>query len=250
MIHEIFPDSMDKNREMAEMKHKTISAADMVLCVSESTKRDLLERYSLPEERVRVTHLAAEFNANTEDGNEPIPSRPFFLYVGARYSYKNFSALIAAISALIPEFPDILLAVVGPPFSPSEKKSITDRKLDSHIFNLEYVSDSHLAGLYKNCIAFVYPSLYEGFGIPPLEAMLCEAPVIASNTSSIPEVVGDAGLLFDPYSVPDLVDRLIFVLNNPAERDRLISKGLAQSKKFSWDNTIARTIEAYQSIAG
>lgn len=248
MIHEIFADEIDIDGQTADIKRRAILAADIILCISESTKIDLLERYKLPEERVLVTYLATEFNPNLGYGDEDIPSQPFFLHVGARWRYKNFNTLLVALAKVVSQVPDILLCVVGSPFDSFEQSKIAELNLDSHILNFGYATDSHLAKLYRNCIAFVYPSLYEGFGIPPLEAMICQAPVIASNTSSIPEVVGDAGLLFEPKSVPDLVDRLLFLIESPAERERLIAKGLEQTKKFSWDKTVTQTIEAYRHV--
>ncbi|MFK0733812.1 MAG: glycosyltransferase family 4 protein [Gloeotrichia echinulata GP01] len=250
MIHEIFAESMDKNGETAAKKRSAILAADVILCVSENTKKDLLERYLLPEERVWVTYLGTEFNPNFGYGNEPIPSQPFFLHVGGRGLYKNFNTLLIAFSKAVSQVPDIMLCVVGSPFDSTEQNMIAEMHLNNHIQHFSYTSDSHLAKLYRNCLAFVYPSLYEGFGIPPLEAMICQAPVIASNTSSIPEVVGDAGLLFDPTSITDLADRLLFLVEHPAERQRLITKGLEQAKKFSWDKTVTQTLEAYQFVVG
>jgi glycosyltransferase involved in cell wall biosynthesis len=248
MIHEAFPHLIDKEGQFAEIKRKAILAADMILCVSRNTKKDLLERYSLPDDRVRVTYHGTEFNPDLGYGSEPIPYRPFFLHVGGRGSYKNFNILLTSFSKIVTKFPDIMLAVVGSPFDGEEQRKITNLHLESHIQNFSYASDAHLAKLYRNCVAFVYPSLYEGFGIPLLEAMICQAPIIASNTSSFPEVVGDAGLLFDPTSVADLADRLLFLLDNPAERDILITKGLEQVKHFSWDKTINQTVEAYRSV--
>lgn len=249
MLHEIFPNFlMDQDRRFAEIKRQSVSKADVILCISESTKRDLLDRYPLLEEKIWVTHLATEFNPYLEDSNDPIPSRPFFLYVGARWTYKNFNNLLIALSKIVSKIPDVMLCVVGSPFNSTEKEQISELNLDDHIENFSYASDAHLAKLYRNCVAFVYPSLYEGFGIPLLEAMICQAPIIASNTSSFPEVVGDAGLLFDPNSVADLTDRLLFLLDNPAERDILITKGLEQVKHFSWNKTVAQTVEAYRSV--
>ncbi|BAZ87861.1 glycosyltransferase family 4 protein [Dolichospermum compactum] len=248
MIHEIFPHLIDKQGQFAEIKRRAILASDIILCISKSTKNDLLERYPLPENRVLITHLATEFNPSLEENNDFIPSRPFFLYVGSRGTYKNFNNLLIALAKIGSKIPDVLLCVVGSPFDSTEKEQISKLNLDNHIENFSYASDAHLAKLYRNCVAFVYPSLYEGFGIPLLEAMICQAPIIASNTSSFPEVVGDAGLLFDPTSVADLADRLLFMLDNPAERDILITKGLERVKHFSWDKTAAQTVEAYRSV--
>ena len=251
MIHEIFPDCvMDQGGQFAKIKCQAVLKADMILCVSENTKKDLLERYPLLEDKVRVTYLATEFSINNglEPCHKPIPSCPFFLYVGARWTYKNFNNLLIALAKIVSKVPDVLLCVVGSPFDSTEKKQISKLSLDKHIKNFSYISDEHLAKFYRNCVAFVYPSLYEGFGIPLLEAMTCQAPIIASNTSSFPEVVGDAGLLFEPTSVADLADRLLFLLDNPAKRDILIMKGLERVKHFSWDKTIAQTVEAYRSI--
>jgi glycosyltransferase involved in cell wall biosynthesis len=248
MIHEIFPHLIDKQGQFAEIKRRAILASDIILCISKSTKNDLLERNPLPENRVLITHLATEFNPSLEENNDFIPSRPFFLYVGSRGTYKNFNNLLIALAKIGSKIPDVLLCVVGSPFDSTEKEQISKLNLDNHIENFSYASDAHLAKLYRNCVAFVYPSLYEGFGIPLLEAMICQAPIIASNTSSFPEVVGDAGLLFDPTSVADLADRLLFMLDNPAERDILITKGLERVKHFSWDKTAAQTVEAYRSV--
>ncbi|BCL35201.1 glycosyltransferase family 4 protein [Nostoc sp. MS1] len=248
MIHEVFANLMDKDGQVAEIKRNAILAADVILCVSENTKKDLLTRYSLPEERIYVTHLATDFSPNIGYGNEIIPTQPFFLHVGWRNNYKNFSRLLIAFSKITFKVPDIILCVVGTPFDIMEEKLIYEMNLGKHIQHFSFASDAHLAKLYRNCIAFVYPSLYEGFGIPPLEAMICQAPVIASDSSSIPEVVGDAGLLFEPTSISDLTDKLLFLLENPAERERMIAKGLQQSQKFSWDKTVSQTIQAYQYV--
>lgn len=250
MIHEIFAERVEANGKTIDLKRTAILAADLILCISKNTKKDLLERYSLPEERIWVTYLASEFDTTLGYGNEAIPDAPFFLYVGGRGDYKNFQCLLAAFAKVSAKFPDLILCVVGSPWTQTEQSKIRERNLDKHIQQIIFASDSHLAKLYRHCIAFVYPSLYEGFGIPLLEAMNCQAPVIAANSSSIPEVVGDAALLFNPTSVTDLADSLLFLLEHPAERERLIAKGLQQAQKFSWDDTVAQTIQAYQYVLG
>ncbi|HVO66108.1 MAG TPA: glycosyltransferase family 1 protein, partial [Syntrophales bacterium] len=165
-----------------------------------------------------------------------------------RSSYKNFTGLLTAIHEIVSTNPDVVLTVVGPPFNEEENKLISRLKLTKHIEHYGHVGDRHLAKLYRCSIAFVYPSLHEGFGIPLLEAMSCGTPVVASNCSSFPEVVGDAGLLFDPKANGELTDILLLLLNRPAERDRLIAKGFERAKAFSWEKTVAQTVAVYRSL--
>jgi glycosyltransferase involved in cell wall biosynthesis len=250
MIHELFANKIDPKGEQAEKKQKAVLAAQAVICISENTKKDLLERYSLPEEKVTVIYLASEIDASLSHGSEPVPSQPYYLYVGSRVSYKNFDGLLAAFAKAVSVQPEIVLCVVGSPFNDTEQKLIADLKLTEHIEHYRYTSDTHLAKLYRCSVAFVYPSLYEGFGIPPLEAMSCGTAVVASNCSSIPEVVGNAGILFDPKSTGDLADILLTLLDNPIERDCLITKGYQRAQDFSWDKTVAQTLDVYRSLVG
>jgi glycosyltransferase involved in cell wall biosynthesis len=250
MIHELFSEQMDSDGKKAEEKRKAILAAQAIICISENTKKDLLERYSLPEDKVKVTYLASEIDASLSYGSELVPSRPYYLYVGSRLSYKNFDGLLAAFAKAVSVRPEIMLCTVGKPFNEAEEKLIADLKLNEHVENYGYASDTHLAKLYRCSLAFAYPSLYEGFGIPPLEAMSCGTAVVASNCSSIPEVVGDAGILFNPSSISDLADILLSLLDNPTERDRLIAKGYQRAKAFSWDKTVDQTLDVYRSVAG
>ncbi|MBF2066614.1 MAG: glycosyltransferase family 4 protein [Calothrix sp. C42_A2020_038] len=246
MIHEIFaPDDIQ-----VEQKRRAVLAAQSILCISNNTKKDILERYpSLSEEKITVTYLASEIDYSLSYGSEPVPAHPYYLYVGSRASYKNFDGFLTAFAKVISKYSDIKLCVVGSLFNSTEQQLIYNLKLSDHIEHYGYASDCHLAKLYRCSIAFVYPSLYEGFGIPPLEAMSCGTVAIASNTSSIPEVVGNGGLLFDPKSTSDLTEILLFLLDNPAERERLVARGLERSKIFSWDQTVAQTLEVYRSIA-
>jgi glycosyltransferase involved in cell wall biosynthesis len=248
MIHENFADSIDPSGYMTDLKRKAMFSAQAILCISESTKRDLLERYPALEDRVTVTLLATELDESYICDRDPVPSRPYYLYVGAREGYKNFDRLLIAFSQITPKFPDLLLCVVGSPFSKEEFQRIAELNLSQHIEYYGRASDGQLAKLYNKSIAFVYPSLYEGFGIPPLEAMSCGTVVIAADKSSIPEVVEDVGLLFDPQSTDELVDRLLFLLEHPNKRISLIHKGKQQVQKFSWNKTTMQTVDVYRSL--
>jgi glycosyltransferase involved in cell wall biosynthesis len=248
MIHELFSTQMDFTGDYAEMKKKAITSAHSIICVSENTKHDLLRYYSISEDRITVIPHASEIDISLSYGDESVPEQPYFLYVGSRAVYKNFDHLLKSFAKVLITTPDVQLCVVGPPFTSDELRLITDLKLGLHLQYYGATSDRHLAKLYRCSLAFVYPSLYEGFGIPPLEAMSCGTPAIVSNTSSLPEVVADAGLLFNPNSTDELVDCLRFVLDNPAERDRIVQKGLERAEKFSWDKTVSQTLGVYRAV--
>jgi glycosyltransferase involved in cell wall biosynthesis len=211
MIHELFPD-LDPSGRVARQKRLAVEAADAVLCISENTKRDLLARHRIAENKILVTHLASDLDPSLEEDDDRRPSRPYFLYVGARAGYKNFAGLLSAFASASTAVPDTVLCAVGLPFSPAEAKRIAELGLAGRVKCYAQISDRQLAALYRHCVAFIYPSLYEGFGIPPLEAMQCGAPVVASNRSSIPEVVGDAGILFDPAQEDQLIEILVGIV--------------------------------------
>ncbi len=248
MIHELFADRITPDGTI-ENKQAAIQAADAIICISESTKNDLLKYFPDVAAKVDVTHLATEFKREWADGDEQTPTQPYFLYVGSRAkAYKNFDTLLSAFAKVVSVNPDVELCVVGAPFNESEQRQIAELQLTERIQHYQYASDTHLAKLYRCSVAFVYPSLYEGFGIPPLEAMACGTVVVAANSSSIPEVVGDAGILFDPKSVGDLADILLELLDSASKRDRLIIKGFDRHQQFSWDKTAAQTFEVYRSL--
>jgi glycosyltransferase involved in cell wall biosynthesis len=249
MIHELFADTIDPEGYTTRLKREAIAAADAILCISESTKIDLLRYFPHVEAKITVTHLASEFSRDWAYGDEPVPPVPYFLYVGGRTKeYKNFDTLLFAFSKAVSIHPEIQLCVVGSAFNESEQQQIAELNLTDRIQHYQYATDTHLAKLYRCAQAFIYPSLYEGFGIPPLEAMACGTVVIAADSSSIPEVVGDAGILFPPKAAGDLADIMLDLLDSPSERDRLIAKGFDRCQQFSWDKTAEQTVAVYRSL--
>lgn len=248
MINEIFSEQLDPTGHYARMKKKALFSAQALICISENTKKDLLERYALPEDTISVIHLASEIDESYSYGPELIPDAPYYLYVGSRAPYKNFQGALKALAKAVSVRSDVRLCVVGRPFSREEEILIHSLKLDSSILHYGLSDDRHLAKLYRNSLALIYPSFYEGFGIPPLEAMSCGTVVVASHSSSLPEVVGDGGILFDPRRHDDLADILLFLLDNPSKRDHFIAKGKQQAQKFSWEHTVSQTLDVYQSL--
>jgi len=249
MIHDLFP-YLDPSGHVVAMKQKAVAAADAVICISENTRNDLIERYRVSQSKIVVTHLASELNLSHANGDQPLPSRPYYLYVGSRQGYKNFKVLLFAFAKIAASEHDPILCLVGPALSSAEESEIAQMGLTERVEMYGQVDDDHLANLYNRSLAFIYPSLYEGFGLPPLEAMSCGAVVVASNRASLPEVVGEAGLLFDPESVDELAEALHHILNSPSLRQSFIEKGLARSRLFSWDKTAEQTVALYRSLTG
>src|SRR5258706_462649 len=250
MIHELFPAGLDPNGEFAARKRKAITAAQRVICISENTKRDLLERCRIPEDRVTVTHLAPELDESMSHGPEIVPSRPYYIYVGSRTGYKNFDRLLKSFAEVVTESRELALCIVGSALNNDEQTIIPELQLSEHIEFYGQVADRHLSKLYRCSIPLVYPSLYEGFGLPPLEAMACGTVAVASNVSSIPEVVGDAAVLFDPTSEDELIDILRTLPEDKTKREEFITRGRRHVRNFTWEQTVARTVDVYRAAVG
>jgi glycosyltransferase involved in cell wall biosynthesis len=250
MIHEIFAAQMDPENQYARTKQTAVLAADRIICVSENTKKDLLERCPVSEDKIQVIHLASEIDASLSFGDEAVPTQPYYLYVGSRNpNYKNFGTLLDAFARVASIHADALLCVIGGALRSDEQAQVDTLGITDRLHLVANVSDRHLAKLYRCSLAFVYPSLYEGFGIPPLEAMACGTPVVAANRASIPEVVGDGGILFEPHAVQDLADILLNLYESPAERERWIAQGNHRVQQFSWQKMADQTFAVYQSLS-
>ena len=247
--HERYSSLFPSDDDTSALKAKAFDRADTLICISESTKKDLLELYNIkPSSKVKVIYLGFNDLAKQPEDLNILPDRPYFLYVGTRRGYKNFGCLINAFAsehALQNDF--VIVCCGGSPFSDEEKDFFAGLNIQNKIF-YRSGSDSILSSLYKNAVAFVYPSLYEGFGIPLLEAMNCGCPVIASNTSSIPEVVGSAALLFDPNSPEELGDLLTDMVSQDTLRKKMITLGQERSQMFSWEKCAKETLAFYKEI--
>ena len=232
--------------------------ADAVITVSNSSKGDIEEFYGLDSRKIYVTYEAANedfFNA----GKSKLASvcakyaidTDFILAVGNIQPRKNLASLVKAFGMLVDKTPfSHKLVLVGKAlfreldvFQEIVKWGLVDR-----VVFTGYVEDRDLPSLYAAAHLFVYPSVYEGFGLPLLEAMACGTPVIASKTSSIPEVVGDAALMIDPYDVSGIANAIGFLLSNEAIRRQMSQKGLRQARMFNWETTAAETLKVYDTV--
>ncbi len=243
MIHELFPDNFPRD-STAEHKRLAVRKADRIIAISEATKRDLIRILGTPSEKIQVVHLANSLRSSP--GQRILSLAPYFLFVGSRAGYKNFGLALEAFarSSLKQDFQFACFG--GPPFSAKEQERIHSLGLQKHVGYFSG-SDEVLAGLYQHATIFIYPSLYEGFGLPVLEAMHYGCPVICANTSSLPEIAGDAARFFDPRSVESLTDAIEEVAYSAEKRSTLAQAGRAQEAKFSWDRCARETVATYQT---
>lgn len=253
MIHELYPDSFSSRDPTREWKRANIRDADHVICVSHSTSRDLQRILSVPPEKISVVHLGYSHSFTAvdpgSDSNAGSEERPFFLYVGARTGYKNFRGLLEVFASsrqLAGQFD--LIAFGGGSFNKAELARIRELGLSIDAVRQVSGNDQVLANHYRRARAFVYPSEYEGFGIPPLEAMSCGCPVACSHGSSLPEVVGAAAELFDPKSVDSMRSALERLAFDDVRRRELIKAGHQQCTTFSWDRCADETVLVYDSL--
>jgi glycosyltransferase involved in cell wall biosynthesis len=238
---------------------RTARRAAHIITVSNYSRDDIIRTYKIPPERITVTHEAAAasfFPVTNETELKRIREtygihKHYILSLSSIQPRKNLVRLIEAYSCLRGVRPEVKLpqlVLVGKrgwleheTFRAAERSA-----LGKEILFTGYVPERDLAALYSGAICFVYPSYFEGFGLPVVEAMQCGVPVIAGNQTSLPEVVGDAGLLFDPFDTQALVKALTQVLDNPEYRAGLMAKGLARARTFNWQNTALMTLGVYE----
>lgn len=258
--HERFPHLFRNTEAFIRIKRKILSMADAILCVSQSSRQDLLHFYDLDEVKTHVVHHG--FSPLEEDlameSGEPVKridpqsspvGDPYLLYVGSRTEYKNFLLLLEAYAQAGMAEDYRLVAVGGGPSSAAEEATIIRLGVAGRVCLMPRASDQALAKLYRNASLFVYPTIYEGFGFPPLEAMSLGCPVLANRTSSIPEICGNAAFYFqsqDPGEVAAALIRTLQDVDGMREKRRL---GYEQVRLFDWSRTARRTLEVYADCA-
>jgi glycosyltransferase involved in cell wall biosynthesis len=233
--------------------------SERVLTVSEASKRDILHYFSVPPEKVDVIYNAIDERFGEEPDAEEVErvreryqlNDPFVLYAGNIKPHKNLERLIEAFHILRRhDTHPVKLLIIGDEISKyaTLRRAVHRYKLHKHVRFFGFVPDRTLAVLYRLARVFVFPSLYEGFGLPPLEAMASGTPVITSNVSSLPEVVGDAALLIDPYSPDAIADAMQRVLSDDTLSDDLRRRGLVRAREFSWDRSVQRVRQIYSEV--
>lgn len=255
-VYDMIPEKFWLNSKwgawFVDIKRKTIVNADRIITISQHTRQDILEFYpQLPEDKVSVIHLASSLDNKqsritweevAQKYNLNVQRQAYFLFVGLRSGYKNFQLLVEWVKT----HRDWVFVCVGGGKDPLLERQLQEKGLARNFIMLNYVDDETLAALYQNALALVYPSLYEGFGLPILEAMSNRCPVVCSNTSCFPEVAGDAAVYFDPHSI-DSFDQAIHDLLGQ-DREHIIKKGLDNVKRFSWEKSTQALVDVYSSL--
>lgn len=252
-IHDLIPDLANCKEIIAERK-QVLSIASHVIAVSENTKNDLVRLYNYPESKVTVIHHG--YTAGSDVVKPVSGIGRFLLYVGGRMGcpwgdgsmtgYKNFRFMLEALAPYIRENPGLSLFCTGSAFS-KEELALIDKLSLSRQVRQAFVDDAELAWLYENAEAFIYPSLYEGFGMPIVDAFARGCPVVCCRASCFPEVAGDAALYFDPGDGDGLIGCLES-LRNPSVRDEMVQRGRARANRFSWQEAARKTLDVYRMV--
>lgn len=241
LIHEKFPQYFSKFDRGASLKARAIQRADHIICVSENTKKDLLDIYPIDPKSVSTVHHGYNLHARAQAEQKD----NYLLYVGERGGYKNFENFILGASDLLKEDRTLQIICTGKPFNNFELKLFSDMGIQDQLFIRTAIDSEALLTLYRKAKAFVYPSLYEGFGIPILEAFSQSCPVLLSDASCFPEVAQDGAIYFDPYSPPSIRAALQMVLNDADLTKRTIENANLRLQDFSIEKMAQKTSEIY-----
>jgi len=252
-VHDLVPDILWRNRRVIACRRRVLAVASHIIAISENTKKDIVRLYGVPEEKITVIyHGYTQFESAGTGGELPV-SKPYLLYVGERDGYKNFSWLVRTLAPFLKARDGLQLFCTGSPFSQGERRLLDRLGIADHV-RQGFVQDGQMPVLFANAAAFICPSLYEGFGLPILDAFASGCPALLSNVASLPEVGGDAALYFDPKGDgADLVRHLELMLDESdgarAGRSVLVEKAKLRVKGFGWDACAKKTVDVYRRVS-
>ncbi len=249
MIPERFPQFFREDDFQILMKRKLAPLASRIIAVSEYTKQDIVEILKVPEEKVKVVYHGAN-RINGEISDSPIYAFPYILYIGSRYGYKNFIPFLTSCAVVFEKHKDFKLVCTGTDFTSEELSKISELKMTSKVIHRFVKTDEELMNLYHHAFCFVYPSLYEGFGIPILEAYQAGCPVMLNRRSCFPEVAGDSAIYFDmDEKGSDFVEQFEQLYNDYSlKKEELIKKQNIRLKRYSWKHSAEKLADIYRSI--
>ena len=233
------------SRKWIKGKKDLVESANKVITVSENTKKDLIEVYGIPEKKVEVVYHGCN---NLPNASHRLINNPYILYVGLRDKYKNFKFFVNAVKSILEKEKIKVLCVGGGKFSKDEERFLKENGLRDYFVQC-YVDDAGLASAYSNALCFIFPSEYEGFGMPILEAFACGCPVILNKASCFPEIGGEAACYFDQQNPEQLTSIVQDLLTGRIRREELVAKGNERAKSFSWEKCIKETLKVYNEIS-
>jgi glycosyltransferase involved in cell wall biosynthesis len=248
MIHEKFPSLFNENDNTSLNKRLLVEKASRVIAVSENTKKDLIGIFGTDESKIEVIYHGNSMQQSSRVKiNLSLPD-DYILFVGARYEYKNFIRFISSMSSILNLNKNLnVVCAGGGCFTNKEQEVFANLNIKSQVYQCS-LNDESLAGIYQNAIIFVFPSLYEGFGIPILEAFSSKCPVACSNISSLPEIAKDGACYFDPYDEESIKNSVKQLLKDESLRKRLVSKGTDRLDFFSWEKAAKLTGKVYKDL--
>ena len=258
--HDLIPWIHEKNRSIPwKLNIKGLKKADRLITVSNFSKDEIIKYIDYPEDKIHVVYNAVNHDHYYKKRDKKILSKlnindnfKVILYVGSEQPRQNVDSIINAFAKLKRMLPNVKLLKIGIPQAIGARennlKLIEDLNLQKDVIFIDRVSEEDLPKIYNASDLFVYPCSYAGFGLPPLEAMACGTPVITSNKSSLPEVVGDAAIKVDPQKLDILTDSMYDVLSNDSLSGKMAVKGVKQSKMFNWNKAAKETLKVYQKV--
>jgi len=249
MTHEIYAENLLSVVDIKEFESKRALAhkATKIIAISENTKNDIVKYYEIDPGKIEVIYLANSLDPNVENKELKLPEK-FVLHVGNRNFYKNFYVFAAAMARLMHKDPELYVVCAGGGMLYEfERRYLRMLGIDDRFISAP-ADDASLVTAYKEALAYVSASLYEGFGVPMVEAFACGTPVIISNISSHPEIGGDAPVYFEPKDIDSMSGAIAKVIYDPKLRSEMIIKGYQREKQFSWAKTAEATKNLYQSL--
>ena len=245
-VHDMIPEILGVDEHQAQQKKLLCPLAAHIHVPSHNTKNDLVSILNIDPDKVTVTPHGSPTLPTTQH-TSPYPL-PYLLYIGARMSYKKFVPFVEECAIIIRKYPDIQVVCTGSPFTQEENQLLDNYGLTQN-FIQTYAAEERLQALYQNALAFIYPSAYEGFGMPILEAFVCGCPVFLNNTSCFPEVGGDAAIYFDINRKGDLAEHINAFLQSPEQnKAELIARGRERAKLFSWEESAKKLKAVYAKL--
>lgn len=249
MIHEVYPEIFALNDRTSEKKYLLAEKASKIIAISENTKKDIIKYFKIDHKKIEVVYLGNSLKIPDCSKVKLRLPEAYLLYVGDRHLYKNFKTFINSVAPLLNENKNMsIVCAGGKEIRLDEINLFKDLGVSGRVYHYRVRNDGILSCLYVNAAAFIYPSLYEGFGIPILEAFSCGCPVVLSDSSSFPEIAGDAAVYFDPKDSVSIREAVKNILYNDNLKKELKSKGFGRLKNFSWDKTADKTNKIYKQI--